>query len=293
MGRQPCCDKQRVKKGPWTMDEDKKLISFILTNGHCCWRSLPKLAGLRRCGKSCRLRWTNYLRPDVKRGLLTDAEEQLVIELHARLGNRWSKIAARLPGRTDNEIKNHWNTYIKKKLIKMGIDPVTHEPLNIQAATDHQKESSSRIADRTSSYVEPAAENNIIQVQKSSETFDSSDDSVNCSNSPPSAENSLSAGDDDQSCLIDSICNDDELMKCLWGDDQPQLDDSPWKLPAADHGNLFDVAGLPAAWEEENSLWLLDCQDFGIQDFGFDRFNEFEAVNTLSSTELADKQCKH
>lgn len=88
MGRQPCCDKLGVKKGPWTAEEDKKLISFIITNGQCCWRAVPKLAGLRRCGKSCRLRWTNYLRPDLKRGLLTEAEEQLVIDLHARLGNR-------------------------------------------------------------------------------------------------------------------------------------------------------------------------------------------------------------
>ena len=89
MGRQPCCDKLGVKKGPWTAEEDKKLVTFILTNGHCCWRALPKLAGLRRCGKSCRLRWTNYLRPDLKRGLLNEAEEQLVIDLHARLGNRY------------------------------------------------------------------------------------------------------------------------------------------------------------------------------------------------------------
>jgi len=89
MGRQPCCDKLGVKKGPWTAEEDKKLINFILTNGQCCWRAVPKLAGLRRCGKSCRLRWTNYLRPDLKRGLLTEAEEQLVIDLHARLGNRF------------------------------------------------------------------------------------------------------------------------------------------------------------------------------------------------------------
>lgn len=129
MGRQPCCDKLGVKKGPWTAEEDRKLVNFILTHGQCCWRAVPKLAGLHRCGKSCRLRWTNYLRPDLKRGLLNEDEEQLVIELHARLGNRWSKIAAKLPGRTDNEIKNHWNTHIKKKLIKMGIDPVTHEPL--------------------------------------------------------------------------------------------------------------------------------------------------------------------
>ncbi|KAK8934526.1 Protein ODORANT1 [Platanthera zijinensis] len=132
MGRQPCCDKLRVKKGPWTAEEDRKLVAFIVGNGRCCWRAVPKLAGLLRCGKSCRLRWTNYLRPDLKRGLLADDEEQLVIDLHARLGNRWSKIASKLPGRTDNEIKNHWNTHIKKKLLRMGIDPVTHKPLRDQ-----------------------------------------------------------------------------------------------------------------------------------------------------------------
>ncbi|CAL5052267.1 unnamed protein product [Urochloa decumbens] len=130
MGRQPCCDKVGVKKGPWTAEEDQKLVGFLLTHGHCCWRVVPKLAGLLRCGKSCRLRWTNYLRPDLKRGLLDDEEERLVIDLHAQLGNRWSKIAARLPGRTDNEIKNHWNTHIRKKLLRMGIDPVTHLPLH-------------------------------------------------------------------------------------------------------------------------------------------------------------------
>ncbi|KAJ7960085.1 Myb-related transcription factor [Quillaja saponaria] len=129
MGRQPCCDKVGLKKGPWTAEEDKKLIHFILTNGQCCWRAVPKLAGLLRCGKSCRLRWTNYLRPDLKRGLLSEQEEQMVIDLHAQLGNRWSKIASHLPGRTDNEIKNHWNTHIKKKLKKLGIDPLTHKPI--------------------------------------------------------------------------------------------------------------------------------------------------------------------
>ncbi|XP_010470497.1 PREDICTED: protein ODORANT1-like [Camelina sativa] len=138
MGRQPCCDKVGLKKGPWTAEEDRKLMNFILTNGQCCWRAVPKLAGLLRCGKSCRLRWTNYLRPDLKRGLLSDYEEKMVIDLHSQLGNRWSKIASHLPGRTDNEIKNHWNTHIKKKLRKMGIDPLTHKPLSIVEQEDEE-----------------------------------------------------------------------------------------------------------------------------------------------------------
>ncbi|KAB5560993.1 hypothetical protein DKX38_005950 [Salix brachista] len=85
---------------------------------------------LQRCGKSCRLRWTNYLRSDINRGKFSQQEEQTIIQLHALLGNRWSAIATHLPKRTDNEIKNYWNTHLKKRLAKMGIDPVTHKPKN-------------------------------------------------------------------------------------------------------------------------------------------------------------------
>ncbi|KAK1383912.1 Myb domain protein 40 [Heracleum sosnowskyi] len=129
MGRQPCCDKVGLKRGPWTIEEDRKLMNFILENGIQCWRTIPKLAGLLRCGKSCRLRWINYLRPDLKRGMLSEMEENQIIQLHARLGNRWAKIASHFPGRTDNEIKNHWNTRIKKRLKLLGVDPVTHSPV--------------------------------------------------------------------------------------------------------------------------------------------------------------------
>ncbi|KAK3016812.1 hypothetical protein RJ639_007431 [Escallonia herrerae] len=128
MGRTPCCDKNGLKKGPWTQEEDSKLMQHIEMHGPGNWRSLPKLAGLQRCGKSCRLRWANYLRPDIKRGRFSFEEEETIIQLHSILGNKWSAIAARLPGRTDNEIKNYWNTHIRKRLLKMGIDPVTHSP---------------------------------------------------------------------------------------------------------------------------------------------------------------------
>ncbi|KAI5065822.1 hypothetical protein GOP47_0018446 [Adiantum capillus-veneris] len=129
MGRHACCQKQKLRKGLWSPEEDEKLIRHITRHGHGCWSSVPKQAGLMRCGKSCRLRWINYLRPDLKRGTFSAMEEKLIIELHALLGNRWSQIASHLPGRTDNEIKNFWNSCIKKKLKQAGIDPVTHQPI--------------------------------------------------------------------------------------------------------------------------------------------------------------------
>ncbi|KAE8651897.1 myb-related protein 308 [Cucumis sativus] len=130
MGRSPCCEKAHTNKGAWTKEEDERLISYIRAHGEGCWRSLPKAAGLLRCGKSCRLRWINYLRPDLKRGNFTEEEDELIIKLHSLLGNKWSLIAGRLPGRTDNEIKNYWNTHIRRKLLNRGIDPVTHRPIN-------------------------------------------------------------------------------------------------------------------------------------------------------------------
>ncbi|KAG8378461.1 hypothetical protein BUALT_Bualt08G0139600 [Buddleja alternifolia] len=134
MGRSPCCEKAHTNKGAWTKEEDQRLINYIRAHGEGCWRSLPKAAGLLRCGKSCRLRWINYLRPDLKRGNFTEEEDDIIIKLHSLLGNKWSLIAGRLPGRTDNEIKNYWNTHIKRKLISRGIDPQTHRPLNSTTA---------------------------------------------------------------------------------------------------------------------------------------------------------------
>ncbi|KAI4349721.1 hypothetical protein L6164_010281 [Bauhinia variegata] len=116
MGRAPCCEKVGLKKGRWTADEDEILIKYIQANGEGSWRSLPKNAGLLRCGKSCRLRWINYLRADLKRGNISPQEEHVIIRLHASLGNRWSLIASHLPGRTDNEIKNYWNSHLCRRI---------------------------------------------------------------------------------------------------------------------------------------------------------------------------------
>ncbi|KAJ1376620.1 SANT/Myb domain, partial [Sesbania bispinosa] len=126
MVRTPLCDKSGLKKGTWTPEEDRKLIAYVTRYGHWNWRQLPKFAGLARCGKSCRLRWLNYLRPGIKRGNYTREEEDTIVKLHALLGNRWSTIASYLPGRSDNEIKNHWNAHLKKRF-QVQHNSVTNE----------------------------------------------------------------------------------------------------------------------------------------------------------------------
>ncbi|KAK4481101.1 hypothetical protein RD792_011972 [Penstemon davidsonii] len=121
MGRAPCCDKANVKKGPWSPEEDVQLKEYMEKHGTGGnWIALPQKAGLKRCGKSCRLRWLNYLRPNIKHGEFTDDEDRIICSLFASIGSRWSIIASQLPGRTDNDIKNYWNTKLKKKLMRMG-----------------------------------------------------------------------------------------------------------------------------------------------------------------------------
>ncbi|CAH2073916.1 unnamed protein product [Thlaspi arvense] len=104
-----------LKKGPWSSAEDNILIDYVKKHGEGNWNAVQKHTGLFRCGKSCRLRWANHLRPNLKKGAFSLEEEQLIVELHAKMGNRWARMAAHLPGRTDNEIKNYWNTRIKRR----------------------------------------------------------------------------------------------------------------------------------------------------------------------------------
>ncbi|KAH9328392.1 hypothetical protein KI387_000500, partial [Taxus chinensis] len=117
MGKTRCCSKDLgLNRGAWNPKEDTILTDYITLHGHGEWKSLPHKAGLKRSWKSCRMRWLNYLRPGIKRGNISEDEEELIIRLHGLLGNRWSLIAGRLQGRTDNEIKNYWNSHLSKKM---------------------------------------------------------------------------------------------------------------------------------------------------------------------------------
>ncbi|OAY44447.1 transcription factor MYB60 isoform X2 [Manihot esculenta] len=181
MGRPPCCDKIGIKKGPWTPEEDIILVSYIQENGPGNWRSVPTNTGLLRCSKSCRLRWTNYLRPGIKRGNFTPHEEGMIIHLQALLGNKWAAIASYLPQRTDNDIKNYWNTHLKKKL-KKSQSALDHNPMASQdstTSTTHRFVSKGLFSERSRSLnLSPNSSSDLRLNQLTSSTYASSTENI-------------------------------------------------------------------------------------------------------------------
>nr|GMD04555.1 myb-related protein Myb4-like [Ipomoea batatas] len=221
MVRTPCCDKSGFKKGTWTPEEDRKLAAYVTRYGCWNWRQLPKYAGLARCGKSCRLRWMNYLRPNIKRGNYTKEEDEIIMRMHEQLGNKWSAIAAHLPGRTDNEIKNHWHTSLKKNSRQLPSSP----------AQPKKKSSSSRTKkqDRTNSF----PENPIISAH---EILESSQWSPQQSSSETTTTTTKS----------DEIIHDDQTVQGEFG--HMECDESFWSEPFIMDNlwskNEFDVPSI-------------------------------------------------
>lgn len=104
--------KGRVRKGPWTPSEDAILVEYVKKHGEGNWNSVHKNSGLYRCGKSCRLRWANHLRPNLKKGAFSPEEEQIIIDLHSKLGNKWARMAAQVYLYTYISISLHKNAYL-------------------------------------------------------------------------------------------------------------------------------------------------------------------------------------
>lgn len=273
MGRSPCCEKLGLKRGPWSKEEDDLLISYINKNGHPNWRALPKLAGLLRCGKSCRLRWTNYLRPDIKRGNFTSEEEDTIIKLHQVIGNRWSAIAARLPGRTDNEIKNIWHTRLKKKMSKSQ----AQETLEVQEETSMETSKSEEILDIHS---EPENSNVDIHLEsensKDNSEISSPKTNIEIQQKPSSSILSSSS----TSLSVDSCTNTTatsfESTEQIMLDNLLEADDDFWSevlWAPVDHSNHNDN-NLDLSLIEENYQINSSLNDDWFWDDLFSRSNE-------------------
>ncbi|XP_050382464.1 transcription factor MYB1-like [Argentina anserina] len=201
MGRSPCCAKEGLNRGAWTALEDRILTEYIKVHGEGGWRNLPKKAGLKRCGKSCRLRWLNYLRPGIRRGNISPDEEDLIVRLHKLLGNRWSLIAGRLPGRTDNEIKNYWNTTLSKRiqvqearLSAGGEEPISKKSKNVLASPLSHNVVRTRAAKCTKVFINPQSPRKELLLADYDKPMDSDHQpNGNEFSSPSSFENSSSS----------------------------------------------------------------------------------------------------
>nr|XP_027063041.1 transcription factor MYB30-like [Coffea arabica] len=252
MGRTSFTDENGTKKGAWSGEEDNKLRAYVQRYGHWNWRQLPKFAGVARCGKSCRLRWMNYLRPGLKRGKYTKEEEDLIREWHDKLGNKWSAIAAKLPGRTDNEIINYWHTQLKKRMKKI---PPTKNPAGTPTE-DSCKSEANQEGQPDISHQEELPQENVgpeASVLQSSERIETS---ITQSSSEMSSSNSNWVPEDGISSWDQSFAE----VESFWS--EPFVLDTSYNQNNCDLSPLFgDQEGVFASY----SSYLDDNNDFLYQ----------------------------
>ncbi|KAI7749089.1 hypothetical protein M8C21_015580 [Ambrosia artemisiifolia] len=243
------CDENGLKKGAWTEDEDMKLTAYIKRYGHWNWSLLPKFAGVSRSGKSCRLRWMNYLRPNMKHGNFTEEEDNVIISLHNKLGNKWSTIASKLPGRSDNEIKNRWNTHLKKR--------VKHDQTMSGSENTRTVE-----PDQPSPEVNPVVETDVEFQQEDGMLFPGQSESPSSSSSTDLLSCWFSGIDSAGSSDLTPQTFDDEMVGDFWTDSFiPDIKDSSivlgdnlWSPFNQDHDYMYQSSCLDMLMTDEY-LW--------------------------------------
>nr|XP_043606796.1 transcription factor MYB10-like [Erigeron canadensis] len=276
MVKTPSFDKNGVKKGAWSEDEDHKLRAYIQRYGHWNWRLLPKFAGLSRSGKSCRLRWVNYLRPNIKHGNFTKEEEDIILELHKKLGNKWSEMSAYLPGRSDNEIKNRWHTHLKKRAQKENTttEAFENEHIGTHEPDDHHQAANNIIINNKENVVQNPDD---LELQKDFEMLLAESplySSTSSSNLSSSCNYWFNNGFDPAAAGSSSDDHTPQLADCapidnFWN--EPFLSDSD-SILSSDH-NLFlpsDLAAYQAAYQDMTTMadeFLGSSLDSYLHDF--------------------------